>query len=67
MYVLEQVAFGDVGIEFRLALDIVDPLRPAQEMRHRALRPVAIEHFQAKSARGEITRNRGERACGRGR
>ena len=64
---LEQVALGDVGIEFRLALDIVDPLRPAQEMRHRALRPVAVEHFQTKSARGEITRNRDERVCRRGR
>src|SRR5262249_54358477 len=56
---LEQVALVRVRVEFTLALDVVDPLRPAHELRDRALRPVAIEHFEAKSARRQIALDRG--------
>src|SRR5262245_15814400 len=64
---LEQVALVHVGIEFALALHIVDSLRPAHELRDRALRPVAIEYFEAKAARRQIALDRGQRVGGRSR
>src|SRR5262249_27988152 len=44
-----------------LVLQVVDPLRPAHEVGDCALRPVAIEYFQAKSVRGQVALDRGER------
>ena len=58
---LEQLALVLVGIEFAFALDVLDPLRPAHESGDRALRPVAIEHFEAESAHRKIALDRGQR------
>jgi hypothetical protein len=64
---LEQVALVDVRIEFALAVHVVDPLRPAHEMRHRALRAVAVKHLQPQSARRQVTLHRDKRTCRRRR
>jgi len=58
---LEQLALVHVGVEVAFALDVVDPLRPAHELRDRALRPVAIEDFEAESARRQIALDRSQR------
>src|SRR5262245_26170887 len=65
--VLEQVALVHIGVEFALALHIVDSLRPAHELRDRALRPVAIEYFEAKPLRRQIALDRGQRVGRRSR
>jgi hypothetical protein len=63
----EQVALVDVGIEIGLALHVLDVARPAHEVRHRALRPVAVEHLDGQPARFEIGDHQRQRRGGRPR
>ena len=70
--VAEQRALVDVGIELGLRRRIVEIVRPAHEIRHRARRPIAVEHLDhetvvrdvlatsaSASAAGRVSRQRG--------
>ena len=48
--VAEQLALVDVGIEFGLAREVGQILRPTHEVRDGARRPIAIEHLQHEAA-----------------
>ena len=52
--VAKQRALVDLRIELGLHLHVAEVARPAHEMRHRPLRPVAVEHLDGQPARLEI-------------
>ncbi len=56
----EELTLVHVGVIGFLRFRIFGRLGPAQKMRHRAFRPVAVEDFQAQSARRQIVRDLGQ-------
>src|SRR4030088_1889212 len=60
----KQLALVERRIELGLAPDIAEVARPAQEMRDRPRRPIAVEHLEAETALGEIMLHLRERAGG---
>src|SRR5712671_1929097 len=58
----KQLALVERRIELGLAPDIAEVARPAQEMRDRPRRPIAVEHLEAEAAPGEIMLHLRERA-----
>jgi len=60
----KQLALVERRIELGLAPDIAEVARPAQEMRDRPRRPIAVEHLEAETAPGEIMLHLRERAGG---
>src|SRR3981189_1378244 len=61
----KQRALVERRIELGLAPDVAEIARPAQEMRDRPRRPIAVEHLEAEAAPGEIMLHLRERADGR--
>src|SRR3982074_2268744 len=61
----KQLALVERRIELGLAPAVAETARPAQEMRDRPRRPIAVEHLEAEAAPGEIMLHLRERADGR--
>src|SRR5215208_6647748 len=59
----EEIALVDLGIEVALTFHIGQVVRPAYEIGYSTRGSVAIEHFEAETARGEIALDRSKRAC----